>query len=272
MTTTTFISSTTTLSTLLTSLTNLPTSPPSLYLDLEGAKLSRHGTISLLTLYIPPKNTIYLIDIHTLGATAFSTPSTPLPTNEPSITLKSLLESPTTPKIFFDVRNDSDALFAHYNIALQCIHDVQLMELATRRTPSRTHLSSLAKCIEHDVALSAAEQQQSRHVKEQGLNLFSPERGGSYAVFNERPLRAAVRDYCVLDAVHMPGLWRAYSGRMSAFWWVMVREAGAERVRESQGVGYVSHGGHKALGCWSGAQIRVAERRWQSGVRSGLCA
>jgi exonuclease 3'-5' domain-containing protein 1 len=31
---------------------NLPNSPPSLYLDLEGIQLSRHGSISILQIHI----------------------------------------------------------------------------------------------------------------------------------------------------------------------------------------------------------------------------
>jgi exonuclease 3'-5' domain-containing protein 1 len=127
MTTVTFVATTTELSSLLIIIKDLPTSPPSLYIDLEGEKLSRNGRISLLTLYALPINTVYLIDIHALGAAAFTTPAHTIsttaaneepssakltPTLEPIVTLKSILESPTIPKVFFDVRNDSDALFA----------------------------------------------------------------------------------------------------------------------------------------------------------------
>ena len=54
--------------------------------------------------------------------------------------------------VFFDVRNDSDALFAHFGVALQGAEDVQLMESATRTTTgSKKYLNSLAKCIEQGV-------------------------------------------------------------------------------------------------------------------------
>lgn len=53
-------------------------------------------------------------------------------TNIYNTSLKRVLESPTIPKVFFDVRNDSDALHNHFGINLDCIQDVQLMENATR--------------------------------------------------------------------------------------------------------------------------------------------
>jgi len=43
--------------------------------------------------------------------------------------LKDILESATTPKVFFDIRNDSGALFAHFGIALQGVQDVQLWRM-----------------------------------------------------------------------------------------------------------------------------------------------
>lgn len=113
------------LTTLLDSLSCLETSPPSLFVDLEGDNLSRHGMISILQLYIHPESHVYLIDVHKLGADVFDTPSAN------GLTLRSALESPTISKVFFDVCNDSDALYGLFNVMLAGIHDLQLMELAT---------------------------------------------------------------------------------------------------------------------------------------------
>ena len=112
-----------------------------------------------------------------------------------------------------------------------------------------------------------------RTTKETGLNLFAPERGGKYAVFKERPLRQAIKDYCVQDVVYMPGLWKLYGGRMAegSFWWTMAAEGAASRVEESHQTGYQPDGAHKRYGCWSPAQIKEARRRWNAGQRSNLC-
>jgi hypothetical protein len=47
----TVVNSVTALLSLLNNLTTLPIDPPSLYLDLEGIKLGRHGSISTISLY-----------------------------------------------------------------------------------------------------------------------------------------------------------------------------------------------------------------------------
>jgi len=54
-------------------LVGLPVDPPSLYFDLEGVNLGRFGSISLVLLHVAPHFTTYIIDIHMLGAAAFST-------------------------------------------------------------------------------------------------------------------------------------------------------------------------------------------------------
>jgi GT2 family glycosyltransferase len=45
---------------------------------------------------------------------------------------KAILETNDIHKVFFDVRNDSEASFHRFQICLQGVDDVQLMELATR--------------------------------------------------------------------------------------------------------------------------------------------
>lgn len=278
----------------------IPTWPPSLFIDLEGVSLSRNGSISLLTLLATPLNTVYLVDIFTLGSAAFCTPASlypdkpgismigradsvysPSPPCSPplyqmhdplvDITLKSILESHTIPKVFFDVRNDSDALFAHFYVKLRCIHDVQLMELAVTTRRTRKYLIGLSNCIKHNINMSQEHAEACQLVKEHGVKLFSPEHGGTYEVFNERPLKHMVVQYCVMDVVHLPQLWNQFDAKMDGFWKVMVHEATADRVEESQSVEYKPIGEHKRLGCWSQKQIVEAWRRWFYGRRSGLC-
>ncbi|KAH3941396.1 hypothetical protein HBH53_200730 [Parastagonospora nodorum] len=253
MTTTTFVSTASEISAPLSCIKGLPRSPPSLYVDLEGAKLSRTGTISLLTLYVLPMDTVYLTDIDSLGAAGFYTPAPitsaaatlPDPVSataagkqtcptEPVLTLKSVLESPTILKVFFDVRNDSDGLFAHFEIALKCVEHLQLMELATRSRKPRHHLVGLAWCMEHNNGMSSEARRYAGSVKKQGIKLFCPGKGGSYAVFAERLLQPIVLEYCVQDVVHMPKLWKTYHARMDAFWKVMVKEASGTRIAEIQ--------------------------------------
>jgi exonuclease 3'-5' domain-containing protein 1 len=221
-------------------LDGLPTSPPSLYIDLEGENLSRHGSLSILQLHVLPSNRTYLVDVHTLQDAAFSTPG------GDGRTLRGFLESDEIPKVFFDVRNDSDALHSHFGVRLAGVQDLQLMELATRNF-SRRFLSGLSKCIDQDAPLSEHELAARRAVKEAGVALFAPERGGSYSVFTERPLCEAIKKYCAQDVQILPRLWAQYSNWMTPPWSRRVQQGSRKRVALSQRADFNGKGPHMAL-------------------------
>jgi exonuclease 3'-5' domain-containing protein 1 len=109
---------------LLNNISDLPREPPSLYLNLEGVRLGRRGSLSIRSMSVPRRK--HTIDVQVLGSAAFST------TNSHGVSLKTILKSPHTPKVVFDIRNDSDALYSHYQISVDGVKDLQLMELASR--------------------------------------------------------------------------------------------------------------------------------------------
>lgn len=230
------------LSTLVDSLSNLPKNPPSIYVDLEGVNLSRHGTVSILQLFVLPAEKTYLVDIFTLKEAAFVTPGSN------GQTLKTILESEVIPKAFFDVRNDSDALFSHFGINLGGICDIQLMELATRKASKRL-VNGLSRCIEKS-AMTPRERQAWIATKEMGVKLFDPKRGGNFEVFNVRPMPETIRQYCTQDVQFLPKLWTQYSRQLTPKWAVAVDNAVRERIKESQGPAYNGKGRHMALGPW----------------------
>ncbi|KFY20822.1 hypothetical protein V491_03398 [Pseudogymnoascus sp. VKM F-3775] len=213
------------------SLLDLPISAPSLYIDIEGVNLSRLGSVSILQVLVQPQDKTYLVDIHTLGSKAFDTAGV---TGQ---TLKDILESTTIPNVFFDVRNDSDALFSHFGVNLACLQDIQLMELATR-TFSRRCVNGLARCIERDLAMTQSERQQWAEGKDKGRRLFAPELGGSYEVFNLRPLAEEIALYCTQDVKLMPRLWSLYSKRLSPAWARKVEIATKDRIALSHTAEY----------------------------------
>ena len=229
--------------------------PTMLYVDLEGDDLSRHGTLSLMTVLVVPKQTVYLIDVTTLGATAFGT------AGAKETTLRNVLESGTYTKVFFDVRNDSDALFSLYGVSVSGVEDIQLMELASRDFSKRC-VNGLAKCIDNDTAIDYAKRQQWRNVKEQGRKLFDPARGGSYKVFSERPLKAEVQEYCVQDVTLMPRLREVYRAKLCDAWWRKIEDETLARIRLSQSPGYNGKGRHMALGPtgWTSWQPTLSQR------------
>lgn len=268
----TLIDSKNSLATLIDTMVNLPSNPPSLYLDLEGINLSRHGSISILQLLLYPQMHVYLIDIHILDSMAFTTPGSE------GTTLKSILESPTVPKVFFDVRNDSNALFFHHSIALQGVQDIQLMECASRvgiHGSSKRLLNGLQKCIQHDAPITQQQKQTWAAAKEAGKKLFAPERGGSYAVFDDRPLREEIKAYCVQDVQFMPVLRQTYCNRLQPAWKTKVAAETLARVQLSQTMAYQPHGGDKALSPWQEGQApslsndQVMEQYMQKQLHGG---
>ena len=186
--------------------------PLTLDVDLEGNKLSRHGTISFVTILVHPGRTVHLVDVTSLQGAAFTTKT------RSGRTLKQVLESEDIIKAFFDIRHDSDALYGLYGVRVGGICDLQLMQLATRNF-DRKFANGLAKCIERDAILSRAEKQKLQRIKERGCELFAPERRGDYAVFDQRPLSKAMMDYCAQGVVHMPNLWNIYWLRLCDAWW-----------------------------------------------------
>lgn len=242
-------------------LEHLPSHPPSLYLDIEGVKLSRHGSISIIQLFVLPKNHVFLVDIFMLKGAAFCT------SNRSGTNLRSIFESALVPKVFFDVRNDCDALFSHFQISMAGVHDVQLLEVATSKG-SRIRVAGLSNCIENDAQLSSEALAVWKATKQKGLLHFSPEHGGSYEVFNSRPMPQDIIDYCTQDVVYLPVLWRIYTQRISPEWLSKVQDKTCERILASQEPSYEPHGRHKALSPWANtAQSGRGYRSGNTGVK-----
>ncbi|KAJ6016555.1 exonuclease [Penicillium herquei] len=225
---------------LLEGLAKLPAWPPSLFIDLEGVNLSRHGTISILQIFVSSTKKTFLVDILALKDKAFSHSTSDGPT------LRSILESPSISKVFFDVRNDSDALFSHYGIKLAGVQDLQLMELATR-TFSKRLVNGLGKCIEHDAPMTISERARWKACKDGGRKLFAPELGGSYEVFIIRPLSSEIMQYCAQDVQLLPKLWHKYYQRMTPSWKQKVEEEVKSRIELSKSATYNGKGRRMAL-------------------------
>lgn len=225
---------------MLSCLWNMTTDGPSIYVDIEGVNLGRHGSVSILQIYADDIKQTFLVDIVVLGHRAFSTA-------QDGLSLKDLLQSPTMFKIFFDVRTDSDALFALYGIRLRGIVDLQLMELAAR-PGGRQFVSSLANCIKNDAPLSDDERAAMELVKKTGLELFSPEHGGSFKVFEKRPLPAEILKYCVQDVTILPRLYNHYAEDLTPKWERMILRESATRVKQSQAVEGFEGGRARARG------------------------
>jgi exonuclease 3'-5' domain-containing protein 1 len=231
---------------------------PTMYLDLEGVNLCREGSLSILTLLIDtgiPTKRVCLIDVHTLGEPAFTT------AGAKGTTLQDILQDATIPKVFFDVRNDSDALFAHFGVALQGAEDVQLMESAARKTTtSREFLNGLASCVRDYLGFGGGRLAGWKLAKEKGERLFKREHGGSYEVFNRRPMPEDIIAYCVGDVQYLPEL----RAKFWAYRWRdLVEGECKKRVAASQRSDYRPHGEGRAIAPWSEEQ-NMALDQWHN--------
>ncbi|KAJ7176756.1 ribonuclease H-like domain-containing protein [Mycena filopes] len=218
-------------------------------IDLEGVALCRSGTLCLVQLQASGSDTIWLVDVVVLGASAFEEES---PDGQ---SLKRILESHSVKKIFFDVRNDSDALYNLFGITLANVYDLQLLELAVRSSnPGRPprFLKGLVPSLETYVAplKSAGVVRNWGRIKEAGLRLFAPEKGGRYEVFEERPLATAVAEYCAQDVALLHELETVLKQRLRATgrdWEQKICAESVARVGCAYQVNYVPRGQHKAL-------------------------
>ncbi|KAK5733293.1 hypothetical protein LTR17_009782 [Elasticomyces elasticus] len=239
-------------------------STPTMYIDLEGVQLSRDGTLSILTLLIDEgtadaEKQVYLIDVHSLGAKAFDT------AGAKQKTMEDILQDDAIPKVFFDIRNDSDALFAHFGVKMAGVEDVQLMENATRTTTKQRRLvSGLAKCIEQNV--HGASTVSWKLAKEKGERLFKAEYGGSYEVFNQRPLSAEIMSYCVGDVQFLPALRNLFWSQTEACREV-VDAATERRIAASQSADYLPRGPNRALAPWTAEENKMLDKCHGSSAR-----
>ncbi|KAK8863229.1 3'-5' exonuclease [Apiospora arundinis] len=213
-----------------------------LYVDLEGTKLSRNGSLSLLTIYSPLARRAFVLDVFTLKSVAFDQ------TGSRECSIRTILESNRYKKAFFDVRNDSDALFYHFGINLNNVEDIQLMENATRRDGRRHLLAGLSGCMPQ--ALSPAEKIEWVKSKAAGKALFNPKSGGASEVFDVRPLSPEMISYCVGDVYYLPRLREKHWHKLSKGWRRRVIKESKARVLESQQTDYEPHSKDKVKSPW----------------------
>lgn len=208
-----------------------------IFIDLEGVNLGRSGQIAIMQILMPPAPTVYLVDVHVLGARAFDL------TNGSADNLRSILESKDIIKVFFDIRNDSDALHAHFGINIDGVIDLQLVEYASR-IPMGKFVNGLARCIERDLPYQPG----WSLTKANGRRLFAPEMGGRYEVFLERPMPATIMRYCEQDVMLMPQLLSYYGKRIRPGMAAQLPKLTEDRISLSKTPTYDGKGRHKAVG------------------------
>lgn len=160
-------------------------------LDLEGKDLGRNGTLCIITL--ATVDCVYLIDLISLGDAVLCSPD---------CRLRDVLESTSILKLMFDCRGDCEALYFVYQIRLVNVCDLQVASCCAHYRSAK-HLPSMKTVLTRLGLLSDAE----KDIKERGRNFFSPEMGGSFDSWEQRPLHPLLLQYCAVDVRHF---FRAY--------------------------------------------------------------
>ncbi|KAF8888015.1 hypothetical protein BD779DRAFT_1672429 [Infundibulicybe gibba] len=137
--------------------------------DVEGVELCRAGRVCIVQFHVSGSSYIWLLDVVALGQQAFDA------IDWRGRSVRGVLQGTAARKLLYDVRNDSDALYNLHGVYLQNVCDVQLLELALRyHTNQKTErLNGLKRALETYLTLPRA----SARIKEDGIALFSPERG-----------------------------------------------------------------------------------------------
>lgn len=168
---------------------------PVLAVDLEGIDLGRHpGKACIMQVCgAGADDVVYLFDLIVLQEAGFENGR-----------LAELLEAPQVQKVFWDVRADCDALHHNHKVIVKNAYDLQVLYYL-RFHPKSRGLPGLGKALAEygKTEISAAELARLEQVKREGKLLFAPERGGSYDVWECRPLCEELVHYCAADVQYL---------------------------------------------------------------------
>ena len=232
-----------------------------LAMDAEGNKLGRLGTLSTLQIYPLKGQKVYIIDFTVMGSEALAE----LDGETPS--LRAVLEGDRRKvgmldpnhdwtcktdgagQVFFDVRGDANALFYHYGVELAGVYDLQLLDIAVRHSQRKymPRVSGLGACFSQYAVLDDGTWDT---IKDAGLSLFAPEKGGSRDVWDARPLDPALIAYASQDVAQLFELEKAMTkelrGKKSGWDQRIINES-AHRVAQSQTDAFVTGAKENAI-------------------------
>ena len=218
-------------------------------IDIKGVNLSRDGEICLIQAEAMD-GTVYIFDICAMKHSAFQEGG-----------LRSLLEG-STEKVFFDGRADADALWHQYGVRLWAgaVCDVQHL-FCELFFPDQHHVEGLACALSHAPWVSERERAAVEEVKLRGERLFALELGGSYAMWNQRPMAADVAAYAACDVSYLLRMAAAWRRGPPASW----QRVAAERMRARAEGAWQPKGPHMSQRDWSRPAPDTADAPMQGG-------
>lgn len=184
-----------------------------LSVDCEGNRLGRNGSLDLVAVHGVCSKCVFIFDVYALGNRVFE------------CGLRNILESSSIEKLMFDCRKDSDALYHLYNVGLNNVTDLQLMDVTCNRSnnkskvsvPSRSHpkywqilgqnldkLRGLGTCIES--VLGESNVAESKKVVQRQMQQ-------SDSLWRQRPLPEDLLSYCCEDVKNLHNLFIMFSSQ-----------------------------------------------------------
>jgi len=174
-------------------------------IDFEGVDLCRSGELCIMQL--SDGKSTWLIDVTTLGEGAFGDGG-----------LRDLLQNPEVLKVGYDGRADNDALYNLHASKLVGFYDVQIASCNRQDAEECRRdrfVHGLVRAIGRFLKDDPERAETLRKTKEMGLALFAPEKGGSYEVWKERPLKKSLVEYAAADVALLLEMKRAWIGHSS---------------------------------------------------------
>lgn len=213
---------------------------PILNVDFEGIDLCKSGQVCLGQFHVSMQKLVYVVDFCSMN---------PFTVEASGYSLKSILESKKILKVWFDPRNDIDAIANQFNVHPTDALCLQIAEVATRKQQGlQTRLvCGLKKTLETYLVLPPASKRAVLGIKEAGLALFAPERGGTYEVFRTRPIRGEILLYSAVDVFYFDQLRQRLYSPLTQSLKANVDSYSERRMVEHQKPGYVAKGRHMAI-------------------------
>lgn len=183
-----------------------------LFLDLEGVQLGKEGKICLLQFTQGNgDDRIFVLDI--------------IKSPELLGKLGKVLESQHWRKYIFDPRGDSSNLFHEFGITMRNVVCLQLAEIAFDRQNGirRNFVSGLSNVLKR--VLDTEQQIVVCQMKDEGKRMFSPDKGGSFEIFEKRPLPEKIIEYSAMDVFFLEDIKRFFFDVLDQYWvdWVLLR-------------------------------------------------
>jgi exonuclease 3'-5' domain-containing protein 1 len=178
--------------------------------DCEGVNLSRFGSVTLVNIAV--RGQVYLIDVLKIGSAVYDRG------------LRSILEDKSIKKLMFDCREDADALKHLYNVRLDGVLDVQLLEVMNRIIHrGYTKIRSLKHCLELFVS-----DKTMLEVKLKGRSSMDQDN----KLWEKRPLSEDILKYASIDVLVLFKLYDALCNRVvDTTRWIAASERYCDKQR-----------------------------------------